>query len=67
MYIFVKEKFPLQILLIPFFEDTLSFLYNVNNDILSVFHLDIQVFMSNSWYKFWKTFGFVNHDKFKYV
>ena len=54
MYIFVKEKFPLQILLIPFFEDTLSFPYNVNNDIVSVFHLDIQLFISTSWSKFWK-------------
>ena len=23
--------------------------------------------MSTSWYTFWKTFGFVNHDKFLYA
>ena len=52
MYIFVKEDIffhfmtdiSLKILSIPFFEDTLSFLYNVNKDILSVFHLNIQVY-----------------------
>ena len=54
MYIFVKENISfhslidisLQILLIPFFKDTLSFLYNVSKDILSVFHLNIQVYVN---------------------
>jgi hypothetical protein len=52
LLLFVKENISfhslidisLQILLIPFFEDTLSFLYNLNKDILSVFHLNIQVY-----------------------
>ena len=44
MYIFVKENISFTNLLIPFFKDTLSFPYNVNNDNLSVFHLDIQVY-----------------------
>ena len=53
MYIFIKENISfqslidisLQILLIPFLEDTLSFLYIVNKDILSVFHLNIKVYV----------------------
>ena len=71
MYMFVKENISfhsmidisLQILLILFLQDTLSFLYNVKKDILSGFHLNIQVY-AKSWYKFWKTFGFAKHDKF---
>ena len=54
MYIFVKPNISfhslidisLQIFLNPLSEDTLSFLYNVNKDILSVFHLNIQVYVN---------------------
>ena len=42
MYIFVTEN----ISFANFFEDTQSFPYNVNNNILSVFQLDIQVYVN---------------------
>ena len=71
MYIFVKENISfhslidisLQILLIPFLEDTLSFLYNVNKGISSVFSVKYTGFC-HQLYKFWKIFGFANHDIF---
>ena len=45
MYIFVKENITFTNFVNSFFEDTLSFLYNVNNAILFVFHLEYR-FMS---------------------
>ena len=45
MYIFVKENISLTNF-VDSFLDTLSFLYNVNNNILSVFHLDIEVYVN---------------------
>ena len=62
MFIFVKENvsfhslidISLQILLIPFFKDTLSFLYNVNKDISSVFSLKYNWFMPTDGISFGK-------------